>query len=618
MLPGLKGPYSHELRALPATYRDALSADAAVLGEAFTRLGQRPALFIGSGGTMAVALVGAYLHELVRRQPARAVTALEAVEAPPLERRGAVLFSSSAKHPDARRVLADFRRARFRPTLVLTHRNAGDLQPLAGPDTTILTLPSLQCPDGFLATGSILQLIVLLLRAYGLGALLGRELNVDPSGVGLVREELLVLTPPTLLAVAQDIEVRLVESGLAAVQIADYRNFAHGRHTGFARRATRTTVIALSDRLSAALADATTQALPPETDLRRWHSDSDWPVALVDLLVRSMHLAGAVGEAAGLDVARPSVPAYGRALYRLPLSRRVPAGLVGGVERKLLALGSGDSVDSRSFYESAAAEWSEGIRSVRFAGLVLDYDGTVCWTSRRRALPGERQRSQLSELLERGLYVGFASGRGQSLYRDLREWISPEHWPRVLVGLYNGAVRLSLAADLPDLRAPSEWSTRVVAALRSLPLIGQSLAIEERGAQVTIEVRERTVEDGRLPDLIRDRLATDGIAAQVLASGHSVDIVAPETSKRAVSADLETLAGGDVLAIGDQGQLGGNDHALLAATRWSLSVDRCSADPSRCWFAGDGKQVGPDHLAGHLGALKRRGDGFELTGIAIT
>lgn len=618
MLRELKGPYRAELSALPDTYGDALRTDASAICEAFARLGQRPALFIGSGGTMAVASLGAHLHEAARRQPARAVTALEAAEVPPLERRGAVLFSSSAKHPDARRVLADFQRARFRPALVMTHRDAADLQSRAGEDTAILTLPPLQCADGFLATGSILQLTVLLLRAYGFSAALDPELNADPPSAKPIRDELLVLTPPALMPVAQDIEVRLVESGLAAVQVTDYRNFAHGRHTGFARRAARTTVVALSDRGSAPLAEATTRALPAGTDLRRWHTDSDWPRALVDLLIRSMHLVAVVGEAAGLDVARPSVPAFGRTLYRLPLRQRVPLQPLGGVERKLLALGSGNSADSRSFYEAAAAEWSENLRAVRFAGLVLDYDGTVCWTRRRRELPDERLRRLLSKLLAGGLFIGFASGRGQSLYRDLRDWVEPDQWTRVVVGLYNGAVRLSLADVLPDLRAPSEWSRRVASALRSLPSIGGSLGIEERAAQVTIELRERIVEDGRLPDLVRDRLATDGISAQVLASGHSVDIVAAETSKCAVTDDLQALAGGEVLAIGDQGQLGGNDHALLAGTRWSLSVDRCSADPSRCWFAGDGSEVGPNQLGRYLAALKRRREGFELTRVEIT
>ena len=31
------------------------------------------------------------------------------------------------------------------------------------------------------------------------------------------------------------------------------------------------------------------------------------------------------------------------------------------------------------------------------------------------------------------------------------------------------------------------------------------------------------------------------------------------------------------MAIGNQGHVGGNDFELLAATRWSLSVDRCSS-----------------------------------------
>ncbi len=59
-----------------------------------------------------------------------------------------------------------------------------------------------------------------------------------------------------------------------------------------------------------------------------------------------------------------------------------------------------------------------------------------------------------------------------------------------------------------------------------------------------------------------------------------------------------------VLAIGDQGQAGGNDFELLAATPWSLSVDRCSADPSRCWNLDTRGARGPALLVDYLGALK--------------
>jgi hypothetical protein len=609
-------PYRIELAALDATYAGALAGDVEPMRRAAQALGRGPAVFVGSGGSMVLALLAARLHERVCRQPARACTSLELLDLPQLARRGAVLFSSSAKHPDAQRVLADFQRGRFGPTALVTHRAAGDVQVLASPDTHVVTLPQPTQRDGFLATGSILQIATVLLRAYLDAPDLPTALPLDDGETDL-RDEVLVLSAPSLGCVAADIEVRLVESGLACVQVADFRNFAHGRHTGFARRIERTTVVVLSDADSKPLADATAAALPTSADVHRWHSESAWEAAVLALLARSMRIIGAVGEREGLDVARPAVPGFGRRLYRLPLRRRVPERMAGGVARKLLASGTGDHSDGQATYDAAAAAWTEGLAEQRFSGLILDYDGTVCWTRCRWELPDARVREGLEALLGRGLVVGFASGRGRSLYVDLRRWLPPALWPHVIVGLYNGAVRLRLDDELPDLREPSDWSRAVAEAIGDAPLVWR-LKFEERGPQVSVTIHDGVLHEGQLAPMLRDRLDAAGIAAQVVASGHSVDIVEPSSTKTAIADAVEQLAGGAVLAIGDQGQLGGNDHSLLARTEWTLSVDRCSADPGRCWFAGTGDRVGPDLLVSNLKALRKRRDGFAVSGVAVS
>lgn len=612
----MKASYADELHALEETYASILAADPVPLRAAFEDLGRGPAVFVGSGGTMVLANLAARLHEWTARQPARACTAFELVGLPQMPQRGALLFTSSAKHPDAHRVFADLRRARFRPAAVLTHRSPDDVTEAAGPDVRIVQMPPLAQPDGFLATGSILQMVVGLLRGYVESPMLNNRLPESAEPDTHLRPEVVVLTTPALAPAACDLEVRLVESGLAAVQIADYRNFAHGRHTGFARRMDDVTVIALSDPESEALATGTVAVLPARADVRRWHHDGEWPQALVSLLVRSMRLAGSEGRRAGLDVARPTVPTFGRQLYRLPLGKCVPVHLTGGVERKLLALGAGESGEMHALYAAAAEEWEAEITPQRFGALVLDYDGTVCWTSRRRALPGGTVCDALERLLGGGLIIGFASGRGQSLHRDLRRWLPESLWPRVLLGLYNGAVRLRLDEPLGDLREPTPWSTSVVEALATLPL-RDHLDVQERGAQVTVELAHGALHHGRLDELVRERLASTGIPGQVVVSGHSLDIVAADARKTLVVDAAAELSDAAVLAIGDQGQLGGNDHALLAHSPWTLSVDLCSADPTRCWYAGNGREVGPDLLARYLRALRSRKRGFALSGLEM-
>src|SRR5215471_6541039 len=67
------------------------------------------------------------------------------------------------------------------------------------------------------------------------------ELVVTP-GIG---SRCLVLHGPGQATAAIDLEARLAETGLASVQITDYRNLAHGRHYGLSKTASDQVVIAL-------------------------------------------------------------------------------------------------------------------------------------------------------------------------------------------------------------------------------------------------------------------------------------------------------------------------------------------------------------------------------------
>lgn len=564
---------------------------------------------------MVPATLAARLHEMRHRRPARACTSAGFLDLPFIEGRSAVLFSSSAKHPDAIHVIKALERSTLASASVITHRDPASLDPVAAPDVKVVQLPPLAQRDGFLATGSVLQMGVMLLRVYHHKPDLPHEMTWHEPEKDL-RDELLILAPPSLDAVAADIEVRMAESGLASAQVTDYRNFAHGRHTGLSRRMDEVTIIALSDPSSEALADATVETLPRDADVRRWHSGQRFPGAIVELLIRSISLAGSVGEQNALDVARPKVPAFGRRLYRLPLGRRLPLPAAGGIERKILARGTGDEVQVRRLVAEAASEWLERVLDQRFAGVVMDYDGTVCWTSRRLELPDERIQRKIVNLIGRGAHVAFASGRGQSLHADLRRWVPKELWKSIRVGMYNGSVTLRVDEEMPDQRVQSDWSHDVVSVLKGVGLPPEAL-IEERTSQVTLATKTGLAMPHQIINEIRECLRESEAQSQVVSSGHSIDIIPAKAGKSAVYDEVAEHAGGPILAIGDSGQCGGNDHALLAGTPWSMSVNNCSGDLTRCWFMGDGRLTGPRLLSVILSALRRRSQGFAAVGIDI-
>ena len=604
----LRPTYEQELEALGRTYEEIQAWDVAPLRSVVSELGAGPAGFIGSGGMTAVAVLASQLHERACLQPGAPMTPLAALSRPPIIGSGAVLFTSSGKHPDAREVMRRIGRTGSSPAAVLTHRPASELPEI--PKVAVVTLPELPLREGFLAVNSVLSMGVALVRAY-VGDVLPGELPSLACSVP-VAKHLLVLYGPELAAVASDLEARIVEIGLASVQLADYRNFAHGRHVGLQRNLEQTAVLALSTPASEDLADATLAVLPAAVQVARWHADIDGPAGVLALLVASMRSVGELGTRLEIDLAHPRVPMFGRRLYRLPIRRRIAEVHVGPVERKLGGVaGATGSADLRRSYQRALDGWLDEIESQRFGAIVLDYDGTVCSTKGRFDPPQPAVGAALSQVLDRGLRVGLASGRGPSLHRALRDVVDPRHWSRVEVGLYNGGVILRLDEEPGDLRTPSALIAMAVERLMGLPF-GNELVLEARCAQVTVELRSGLwMKGGQLAEVVVDALQRPpALPLKVVASAHSVDVVAAATTKVAVVDRIRHLEGPvAVLAIGDQGQIGGNDFELLAHERWSLSVDRCSADPSRCWFLDRGAHTGPELLVRYLRALRRTAGG---------
>jgi hypothetical protein len=320
-----------------------------------------------------------------------------------------------------------------------------------------------------------------------------------------------------------------------------------------------------------------------------------------------MRLVASAAAEIDMDPSRPSVPQFGRNLYHLSAVRRVVPKYVGPVERKLAEAGmSRFDQELSAIYERALARELERLRNARFVGLILDYDGTCCTTEGRFDLPDAEVQEEIIRLLRYGFTLGFASGRGSSLFRDLRKWIPRTYWSEVHLGLYNGGVALALGEDLPDQTIVSPVLHQAMHRLKSGEF-GPLLEFEARSCQLGVRASGLAINT-----IVR--IATETLVQQprlplkVVASAHAVDIVPTNSSKVAVLRRVEEKTdNGQVLTIGDQGQLGGNDFELLAASENSLSVDRCSADPTRCWNLDDRGLRGPRLLSQYLKGLELKG-----------
>jgi hypothetical protein len=600
----MRPTYAHELDRLHSTFYAAANHHFDELREVLERASSRQALFIGAGGALAVAQFAADLHDHRAGMLSRAITPLEFVTRPPASLTAGVLFTASAKHSDALAVMKILDRGPYDPAVVVTHRpDQAKARLIDGSSTRVIEIPNELGGDGFLATNSVIAMVTALLRAHLPDQSFQSDLNRLPPVPPLDRRDWIVLTAPGLTTAAVDFETRLAELGVGTVQVVDYRNFAHGRHLGLFRRKEHVSVLALVAPSIARLAEKTIALLPNDVPVLRLQSELAWPECTIELLAQSIRVAAAISNAAGVNPQRPQVPEFGRRLYHLSLNGFVPRSKEGPVERKIAALGLGITkpVVRRRLGQSLT-QWLGERADQALGGLVLDYDGTVCFTHERfEPLPRSHVRDELMRMLNLGLLIGFASGRGSSLHRDLRKWVPREFWSRVLLGLYNGGLELSLEDDPPTPKEPTAPLEDVCERLHQ-SILGEELTLELRPYQLTVSA-SAPMRDGALATIVREALERPPHhQLKITTSAHSVDIIPAESTKVQVLRTLERRTDLDVLTIGDQGQLGGNDFELLASTEASLSVDRCSGDPTRCWNLGQGPR-GPQLLVEYLTAI---------------
>jgi hypothetical protein len=604
----MKPSYTDELGLLGSSYAWASREDISPLAQLLDSVVSGTALYIGSGGALAVAALASALHVAKTGRLATHTTPLAVSGGPLRHSTAAVLFSARAGHPDVALAARAAVRQGCDPVALVTHRRVEEIpSSLARQPITIVSYTAPFTRDGFLATNTVLTMSTLLVRWYARRAFpLPDQLRPQISGDGRsMTQNCLVLVGPGTQAAGIDLETRLSETGLAAVQLVDYRNFAHGRHYGLSRNQDRTTVIAFIAPEYVDLANDTLSQLPNEVPVIRIETDQAWPCGVLELLVGSMQLLGHVSDAARLDPASPHVPEFGRALYRLNSQSKISAVVSDAIARKLIALGAPTSTALRDRYQVELEHWTTMLSELQFDGLVLDYDGTVCTTENRFDAPDKTIVKLLVSVIERGAYLGFASGRGSSLHRELRNVI-PEHlWPCVYAGMYNGALVIPLNADMPDSTAPNpvleELGERVRALVDEL-----SVLIERRTHQIQFQAATGAeISTRALAQLIREMAARAPILdVKCVQSAHSIDVVEAATSKRAVVETISRDCSGAILCIGDQGQEGGNDFELLACHPATLSVDRCSSDPTRCWNLGLPGERGPSVLHRYLRSLR--------------
>jgi fructoselysine-6-P-deglycase FrlB-like protein/hydroxymethylpyrimidine pyrophosphatase-like HAD family hydrolase len=596
--------FKDEINYIPQAIEWAAAQDVAIAQRALLSASSRPLFAIGSGGSFTVATFAALCHEKRFGQFARAVTPLEYKETGGAIRNAAALMlSAEGKNKDilaAAHSTLTFEHVAIALTLKVQTPLAEFAASSGGTGVVAYEMP--WGKDGYLATNSLIAMIILLAKAYcpekernfaaALSYITPQWLMDRRKMIArIIREyevgtQVLVLFGGATRSTAIDVESKFAEAALGTCQLADYRQFAHGRHLQLSH-AENAIVIAFVNEDEGALADATL-ALIPES-IRKLALDVPIcnDVAAVQGAIDAILITDVVADILGIDPGQPEVPEYCRFIHQLDpniLMKERPSPTPVPVGRKLKR--TNIDASTVALFSNACLVFSKKLEEANVKALVCDFDGTFCETYRRFDGLDESLVTDIERITSYEIPIAFATGRGDSLMEDLRNKLSPSSWKHIYIGYYSGSVVARLDEE-PEFPEKDPHFARLESWLEAT---GVSAMVEAgnktKCGQFGLRC-ENHASRHEAVSAIKHWIRSQALCGwRVYCSGHSIDVLSCVAGKRKVldflvdrfGVDLDT----EILRIGDSGDFDGNDFELLE-DGLGLSVDSVSADPANCW-----------------------------------
>lgn len=595
-------PYKEELARLPETTVEAFSFDIAVLKRAVEDASGYGLIIVASGGSLTGAHYLADCHQRAVGHPCRAVSALVFQSDPSFARGHVWLLSAGGRNNDimaaAEHAIASG--ARSVTALIAVKESPLERRLLKYGSSRSYSFSLAAGTDGFLATNTLWATCILVERAYQAAFPDRRPITEREVLATLhwarqaardvpLRNEMLtgIADPPSLVGLA-DLEMRATEAALSNVWVTDLRNLAHGRHFWFASHQTNTQAIVLTTDAYRTLADQTAALVRSATTVHVV-AVPDHAAGLASIAF-SMHLAGHMADRLNRDPGRPGVPAFGEGLYNLRqtgIERVESPGVAShAIASKLVRAGGELTFDVPAEWLSHLEVFCARLGEAEIAAIVFDFDGTLVESTRRYEPLEPAIVVELVRLLQAGVEIAIATGRGDSCGSELRASLPKQLWSQVLVGYYNGACILPLEQEeLPQMPQDPAIAKAIELLQRHFPVGGRArLRAYAKQCSVTLLDGSSLTEAWcRTSSLLHDLVVSEQV--RVWMSSHSVDVVAHDVTKqdvvRRVAAKANCLPD-QVLCIGDRGRWPGNDFELLEMPL-SLSSDECSPRSDRCW-----------------------------------
>ncbi|MCR5870903.1 MULTISPECIES: HAD family hydrolase [unclassified Sphingomonas] len=613
--------FSEKLSRLAETISLVGDRGARDIAEAIASGRGRLAIAIGSGGSMVVAEYFARCRTTLGLGQTLVMTPMQlALSMAEWDGIDVWLFSAGANNPDISAAFQGAVASADATHLVTTRADgATAIAAAAHSRAQVFVLPVADPKDGFLATHSMISMVTGLLLASDLtterphGAELAAiYLNLSRSAVANGVDEVASFQPgdtmvivhdPQVAAVATLIETSMWETGIAPVQRTDFRNFAHGRHVWAARHPTTMFTLALTTCESEAVWQPIRSALPLEVRGGGLAVGHGGRLANAVGIVRGLAIVGHLGGIAGVDPGRPGRGDFAEAIYDDDALQDLVTNLTPAVRHKATARLLHDPVDDGEV--SLCAIGRDRLRELgdaSFVGLALDYDGTVVPnqpTEARLGPPSKEVMDELVRLVDDGVQVGFATGRGGSAGEKLREALPERIHQLVLMGYYNGAHVRPLDVDISEDRPmPDEHVASVARWIANSGLLLDGVALKVREVQVTVNHSD-VVDVASFAQRLAICPQVANGSVRVLSSHHSFDVVPRGTTKLKVVEALAGRAGrpgASVLGVGDSGSPLGNDRELLSGPH-GVSVDSVCGSHLGTWTLFGSRLRGPDALS---------------------
>jgi hypothetical protein len=591
----------------------------------------RTTIAVGSGGSAISAEYLSLCRTTLGAAPTLVQTPMEfALADSELDEIDVFLFSAGGNNPDILAALQSAASRGARAVHIITNNPSGRLVHESGDlvHSKAHLIPTASIKDGFLATHSLVGTIGALLissdivandvsnsglteqfrcAAERVFAASNRRAMADCFDSVRRTDTILLLEDPRLSSLGVLIETSIWETALCGVQRTDHRNFAHGRHVWLHHRPHETMIISLVGPESIGIWKAIEKSLP--TNVRRFCLSVRNCGRLENAvgLLGALTIIEALGKAMAVDPAKPGVGPFAGEIYDSPALLDVVSVLPPAVRHKRAAMAKADLPDAGNLALIESFDLlKERLRAATFRGLILDYDGTVVTAAGRFLPPQSTVISELERLLEGGMRIAIATGRGGSAGENLRDALPSRFHQDILVGYYNGGDTRSLDVDIS--KSPLAAAPAIVEVGRWLDenpaLFLPGVKIRKASVQITVELsgirdsaefhRAFSLRFGATPDI------------RIARSAHTVDLCLAGSCKTNVFKELSKTKGikpENILCVGDSGNSLGNDYALLGMP-FGISVDQVCCRTDTGWALFGGRVRGPEALLHILNSLR--------------